>query len=73
MTVMDYLFTKNVSGKAKLTCDQEGCLERTRWANRHECWREGHKCPKHYWDKTRYIKKKFRLKKQKCPCGCGRD
>jgi len=44
-----------------MTCGQQGCLENTRWPNKHECWRSG-KCPKHYWgDSTwRYQKKRFR-------------
>lgn len=44
-----------------MTCGKEGCLENTRWASRHECWRNG-LCQKHYWgDSTwRYKHKRFR-------------
>lgn len=58
-----------------LTCGEKGCLENTHWPNRSECWRVAQRCQKHYWGKakTRYIRKKLRIKKEKCPCGCGRN
>lgn len=44
-----------------MTCRKQGCLNKTRWPNRCECWKE-QLCPKHYWDKKRYNQKGSRFR-----------